>query len=143
MFDAEPQRAIGIIDHDPHFQTDRLASGMLDFGHGTATFTCGMQLAPFQRVNVFGDAGAVEIDIPFNAPPDRPCTMRHQHADSIEEISLPVCDQYTIQGELFARAILEGTPVPTPIEDSVANMRVIEAVIESGRSGGWVEIARR
>ena len=56
---------------------------------------------------------------------------------------LPVCDQYTIQGELFAQAILEGTPVPTPLEDSVANMRVIEAVIASGQSGGWVETARR
>src|SRR4029078_7451912 len=100
-----------------------------EFANGTATFICGMQLAPFQRVNIFGDQGRVEIDIPFNAPPNRPCTMRHQRGNETEKIALPVCDQYTIQGELFSKAILEGTPVPTPIEDSVANMRVIEAVV--------------
>ena len=80
----------------------------------------------------------MEIDIPFNAPPDRPCTMRHQHAGGIDEIALPVCDQYTIQGDLFAESILHDRPVPTPIEDAVANMRVIEAVIASGRAGTWV-----
>ena len=52
-------------------------------------------------------------------------------AEEIEEIVFAVCDQYTIQGDLFARAILDGTPVPTPIEDAVANMQVIEAVVAS------------
>ena len=138
LFGAEPRRVLGTVEYDPTFGTDRLASGILDFGGGTSTFTCGTQVAPYQRVNIFGTEGRVEIDIPFNAPPDRPCTMRHQHGDGTDEIVLPVCDQYTIQGELFARAVLDDTPVPTPLTDGVANMRVIEAVIESGRTGGWV-----
>ena len=138
IFAAEPRRVLGLVDYDPVFKTDRLASGILEFAAGTSTFTCGTQLAPFQRVNIFGDRGRVEIDIPFNAPPDRPCTMRHQQGHEIEEISLSICDQYTIQGDLFSRAILDDLPVPTPIEDSVANMRVIEAVIASGRLGAWV-----
>jgi predicted dehydrogenase len=137
LFDEEPRRVFGIVDYDPELKVDRLASGILDFGDGTSTFTCGTQIAPFQRVNIFGDQGRVEIDIPFNAPPDRPCTMRHQHAGGTDEIALPVCDQYTIQGELFSLAVLNDLPVPTPIEDAVANMRVIERVIASGRSGQW------
>ena len=137
IFDAEPERVLGIVEYDPQLKTDRLASGVLDFGSGTATFTCSTQLAPFQRVNVFGTAGRVEIDIPFNAPNDRPCTMRHQHAGGIDEIALPVCDQYTIQGDLFARSVLDDRPVPTPITDAVANMRVIERVVESGKMGAW------
>jgi len=137
IFDAEPERVLGIVEYDPQLKVDRLASAILDFGSGTATFTCGTQLAPFQRVNIFGTAGRVEIDIPFNAPNDRPCTMRHQHAGGIDEIALPVCDQYTIQGDLFARSVLEDRPVPTPITDAVANMRVIERVVESGKVGGW------
>ena len=141
LFDEEPRRVFGIVDYDPKLKVDRLASGILDFGDGTSTFTCGTQIAPFQRVNIFGDRGRVEIDIPFNAPPDRPCTMRHQHAGGTDEIALPVCDQYTIQGDLFSLAVLNDQPVPTPIEDAVANMKVIEAVIESGGSGKWVEIA--
>jgi predicted dehydrogenase len=140
LLECEPRRVLGLVEYDPAFGTDRLASGMLDFGPaGTATFTCSTQLAPFQRVNIFGDEGRVEIDIPFNAPPERPCTMRHERHGRTEEIALPVCDQYSIQGDLFARAVLENTPVPTPIEDAVANMRVIEAVLESGNSGRWVE----
>jgi predicted dehydrogenase len=91
-------------------------------------------------VNIYGTAGRVEIEIPFNAPPDRPCRMWHQRGGSIEEISFPVCDQYTIQGDLLSRAILEDTPVPTPLGDALANMRVIEAVVESGRANGWVTI---
>jgi predicted dehydrogenase len=138
IFGAEPQRVCGIVEYDPQLKTDRLTSGLLDFGRGTSTFTCSTQLAPYQRVNIFGDAGRIEIEIPFNAPPDRPCKIWHQHAGGVEEIVFDVCDQYTIQGDLFARAILDDTPVPTPIEDAVANMEVIEAIVRSAKSGGWV-----
>jgi predicted dehydrogenase len=138
IFDAEPRRVMGIVEYDPNFKTDSLASGILDFGAGTSTFTCGTQLAPYQRVNIFGDRGRIEIDIPFNAPGDRPCTMRHERAGHIKEMSLPMCNQYTIQGELFSCAVLEDRPVPTSIEDAVANMRVIEAVVASGKAGAWI-----
>ena len=137
IFDAEPERVVGIVEFDPLFETDRLASAIMDFGRGTATFTCGTQLASYQRVNILGTQGRVEIEIAFNAPPDRPCRVWHQRGDEIEEILLPVVDQYTIQGDLFAQAILNDTPVPTPIEDAVANMQVIERIFESAREGTW------
>jgi predicted dehydrogenase len=137
IFDDEPQRVFGMVEYDPAFHTDRLASGVLDFGSGTASFTCSTQLASYQRVNIFGTTGRIEIEIPFNAPPDRPCKMWHQQGDEVDAIELEVCDQYTIQGDLFARAILNDTPVPTPIADAVDNMKVIEAVVRSGKSGGW------
>jgi len=138
IFGAEPQRVCGIMEYDPRFKTDRLTSGILDFGDGTATFTCSTQLVPYQRVNIFGTEGRVEIEIPFNALPDRPCKMWHHHGAEIEEIALEVCNQYTIQGDLFSQAVLHDTEVPTPLEDAVANMRVIEALIGSARSGLWV-----
>jgi len=141
IFGAEPARVCGIVDRDPQMKVDRLTSGMLDFGRGTATFTCATQLAPYQRVNIYGTAGRVEIEIPFNAPPDRPCRIWHQRGDTVEEIAFDVCDQYTVQGDLFSKAILENTPVPTPIEDAAANMRVIEAVFASAERGGWADVA--
>jgi predicted dehydrogenase len=131
IFDAEPQAVWGIIEYDPEFKVDRIASGMLEFEQGTSTFTCSTQLAPFQRVNIFGTEGRVEIAIPFNAPPDRPSKVWHQRGDEVREIVLDICDQYTIQGDLFSRAVLENTPVPTPLEDAVANMEVIEAIVRS------------
>jgi predicted dehydrogenase len=141
IFGEEPRRVMGILDYDPNFKTDRIASGILDFGRGTATFTCSTQLASYQRANIFGDMGRIEIEIPFNAPPDRPCRIWHGASAGVEEITFDICDQYTIQGEEFSLAIINDTPVPTPIEDALANMKVIEAVVESGRSGKWIELA--
>ncbi len=140
IFDEEPHRVIGWVEYDPRMKTDRLASAILDFGRGTSTFTCSTQLVPYQRVNIFGTEGRVEIEIPFNAPPDRPCRIWHQSGRDIAEIAFEICDQYTIQADLFAQAILQNTPVPTPIEDAVANMKVIEAVAKSGQDNAWVKL---
>ena len=63
------------MERDPATQIDRLTSAVLEFAAGTATFTCGTQIASYQRVNVFGTSGRIEIEIPFNAPPDRPCRI--------------------------------------------------------------------
>ncbi|MFN0121186.1 MAG: Gfo/Idh/MocA family protein [Blastocatellia bacterium] len=139
IFGAEPARVVATVEHDPDFGTDRLVSGLLDFGAGTATFTCSTQLSPYQRVNIYGTEGRVEIEIPFNAPPDKPCRMWHQRGAEIQEIVFDVCDQYTIQGDLFSLAILNDTSVPTPLEDAVANMKVLEAIVESGKTGAWVK----
>jgi predicted dehydrogenase len=138
LFDAEPQRVLGILEYDPQFGTDRLASGVLDFGDGTSTWTCSTQLADYQRVNIIGTEGRVEIEIPFNAPPDRPCRIWHQRGAKVEEIVFDVVDQYGLQGDLFSLAVLNDTPVPTPLDDAVANMRVIEAVVRSAETGAWV-----
>jgi predicted dehydrogenase len=138
IFDAEPERVCGIVEYDPLLKTDRLASGILEFGRGTSTFTCATQLSPYQRVNIFGTTGRIEIEIPFNAPPDQPCKIWYQHGNEIEEILFDVCNQYTIQGDRFSQAVLNNTSVPTPIEDAVANMKVIEAIIRSAKIGTWV-----
>lgn len=140
IFDAEPNRVLGILDYDPDFKTDRIASGILDFGTGTATFTCSTQLTPYQRVNIFGTEGRVEIEIPVNAPPDRHCKIWHQHGIQIDEINFEICDQYIIETDAFSLAVLNDTPVPTPIEDAVANMKVIDAMVKSGRENGWAAL---
>lgn len=138
LFKAEPTRVCGIVEFDPQFKVDRLASAILDFGSGTSSFTCSMSVAPYQRVNIFGTTGRVEIEIPFNAPPDRPCKLWHQQGSEITEILIDVCDQYHIQGELFSLAILNNTPVPTPIEDAVQNMVVIENIFAAAKQGTWL-----
>jgi predicted dehydrogenase len=138
IFGAEPLRVAGIAEFDPNFKTDVLSSAILDFGNGTSTFTCSTQMAPYQRVQIFGDRGRVEIEIPFNAPPGKPCRLWFQNQDAvIEEIEFGICDQYTIQGDLFSRAILDDTAVPTPIEDAVGNMQTIESIFRAAESNQW------
>jgi predicted dehydrogenase len=137
IFGAEPRRVCGIMEEYPEMKVDRLTSGILEFVSGTSTFTCATQLVPYQRVNIFGTKGRIEIEIPFNAPPDRPCKIWHGDDAIIEEVILEICNQYTIQGDLFSRAVLEDREVPTPLEDAVANMQVIDALVRSARSGSW------
>jgi predicted dehydrogenase len=142
LFEAQPKRVLGLVEHDSRFEVDRLASAILDFGHGTATFTCSMQVAPLQQVHILGTHGRIDLcEVPFNAPNDRPCVVRYAAGSEFHSINCDVCDQYTIQGDLFAEAILNDTPVPTPIEDAVANMEVIEAIIASGKANGWKALA--
>ena len=119
-----------------------MASIILDYGGAHCIGTCSTQLTPYQRVQVFGTAGRLEIQIPFNAPPDQPCqivvdTSGDLTGEGVETIAVDTCDQYTIQGDLFSQAILEGTDVPVPLEDAVMNMECIEAVFRSAESGRW------
>jgi predicted dehydrogenase len=144
FFGREPRRAWGWAEFDPRFRTDRLASAILDFETGTSTFTCSTQLAPYQRVNILGTSGRIEIEIPFNAPPDRPTRIWHQAGHQagapIEEIRFPICNQYGRQGDTFSLAVRNGTPALPKIEDAVANMRVIEAVLESQQTGRFANV---
>ena len=141
ILEGEPEKVIASVTRDPEFKTDVVASCMIDFGGLITTCTCGTKLAPYQSVHIHGTEGRVELQIPFNAPPDRPCILWHQKGEEITEIEIPTADQYTCQGDLMSQAILNDTEVPTPIADAVANMEVIEAIFRSERSGRWEAVS--
>lgn len=142
VFQAEPRRVLGLIERDPETGIDRLTSVILDFAAGQSTFTCGTQLAPYQRMNIFGDRGQIEVEIPFNPPVDRPARIvinnaREEPAGRKEIKEFPICNQYTIQGDLFSQSIREKTSQALALEESVKNMAVIDAVFRSAESGRW------
>lgn len=142
VFGEEPLRVIALIERDPQMSIDRLASAILDFPSGQSIFTCSTQLVPYQRMQLFGATGRIEIEIPFNAPPDRPCRIFVDDGSDlfgagIRTESFPVCDQYTIQGDLFSQAIRGHGDVPVPISDAIRNMAVIDALFRSAHSGNW------
>jgi len=140
LFGAEPLRVLGTMEYDPEFGTDRLCSGIMEFENGTSTFTCSTQLESYQRVNAMGTAGRIEIEIPFNAPPGQACKVWIQNAGGLCEWQSEPCDQYTIQGDLFSRAILDDSLVPTPLVDAVDNMRVLEGIVRSADENKWVSL---
>ena len=146
-FGEAPTRAVGLIERDSEFGTDRLTSALLDFPGGHAIFTCSTQMVPYQRVQFLGTKGRIEIEIPFNAPKDRPTRIFIDETGDIfgggiRTEEFPTADQYTIQGDEFSKAVLEGGDVPVPLEDAIQNMAVIEAVFKSAEKGGWVEVER-
>lgn len=142
IFGAEPCRVMGLIERDPELGVDRLTSAMLDFEVGQASFTCSTQLAPYQRIHILGTRGRIEVEIPFNVPPNRSVRLFIDDGSDlfgagIEVQEFPICNQYTIQGDLFSRAIREQIEQAIPLEDAVSNMAVIDAVFRSGSSGRW------
>jgi predicted dehydrogenase len=142
LFGEEPTRVVACVDRDPEFGTDRLTSALLEFRGGQSTLTCSTQLVPYQRMQVLGTRGRIEVEIPVNAPPDRPCRIffddgRDAFGSGIEIRTFAVCDQYTLQADEVSRAIREGRPAPVPLEDAVANMEVIDALFRSAASGTW------
>jgi predicted dehydrogenase len=144
-FGVEPVRVVGCIDRDPTMDTDRLTSAILEFPSAQAIFTCSTQLVPYQRVQFLGTKGRIEIEIPFNAPNDRPTRIVIDGgdlfgADRVTE-EFPICEQYTLQGDQFSKAILEDTEVPVPLEEAIRNMKVIEAIFRSAKSGLWEMVA--
>ena len=141
-FGSEPTRIVSTIDRDPVMQTDRLTSALMEFAGGQAMFTCSTQLVPYQRLHFVGTKGRIELEIPVNAPPDRPTrllidTGSDLFGGGVTVETFPVCDQYTLQGDAFSKAVLEGGEVPVGVEDAVGNMAAIEAIFKSGRSGQW------
>lgn len=142
LFEREPTRAVALIERDPEFGTDRLSSGLVDFGGGHLSFTVSTQAVPYQRVNAFGTKGRIEVEIPFNAPADSPCRIflddGSQLGDrSARETSFPVVDQYQLQSEAFSRAIRSGGAIEGSLDLALGNMRVLDALYRSGASGRW------
>jgi len=143
LFDAEPVRAMALIDRDPNFKTDRTVSAMLDFGEGRRLeFTVSTQSASYQRVQAFGTQKRLEVEIPFNAPPGESTRIfvddgsRLGSASAVAEV-FPSCNQYTQQGDAFSQAIRGEITLPYGVDDAIRNMRVIDALIKSGGSGCW------
>jgi predicted dehydrogenase len=146
VLDAEPIRVVSAIDRDPTFGTDGLTSALIDFGQGRhLTFTVGTQCVPYQRVNVFGTKGRIEIVIPFNAPQGEETVIRIDDGRllgdaSAETVRIPPCDQYGLQGEAFAKAVRGVEPLAFGIDDARRMMRILDAAFASAEQRGWVDI---
>ena len=146
VLDAEARAVAAVVDVDPAFGTDRLTSGLVDFGGGRhLTFSVGTQCVPHQRVHVVGTAGRIEVMIPFNAPQGAATVIRlddgrHLGDEGMERITIAPSDQYGLQGEVFAKAIRGEEPAAYGVADALRMMRILDALMESGRSGRLVSL---
>ena len=142
LFDEEPTAVIAAVDRDPDLHVDRLASGLLCFPSGQASFNCATQLVPSQRMELFGTEGRIELEIPFSPPSDHACRILVDDGTQLggaaaEAITLPAVDQYRLQAERFSEAVRGVGAVSVTLEDAIANMSVIDALFRSVTSGRW------
>ncbi|HWF37426.1 MAG TPA: Gfo/Idh/MocA family oxidoreductase [Candidatus Acidoferrales bacterium] len=146
LYGEEPTRVFAEIERDPETRTDILTSAILEFPTGRCTFTCSTQIAYVQTMHLLGAEGRIQIQLPLNPPSDRPSEiiigdLKGPSPSGTEVESIPCVDQFTLQADLFSRAIRENTEVPVPPEDSVKNMAVIDAVFRSAEIREWVHPA--
>ena len=145
VYESEPRRVFSTIERDAATGTDTLTTAVLEFPNGHSTFTCSTRLAPYQRMIFHGTEGRIEVLIPFNAPHEHPTQIVIDTSDdltgeSAETIEFPICDQYEIQGTLFSQALRGNREQAIPLEDSVNNMKVIDAVFRSATTNQWEEL---
>jgi predicted dehydrogenase len=142
LFDAEPVEVISLIERDPDMNVDRLVSAMLRFDAGQCAFSVGTQIVHYQRMQIFGTTGRIEVEIPFNAPSDRESRIfvddgRDVFGSGIETITFPPVDQYVLQTDQFSKAVRGAGKVPVPLENAIANMKVIDALFRSAERRDW------
>jgi predicted dehydrogenase len=146
VFECEPRRAIALVDLDPRFNTDRVVSGIIDFGEGRrADFTVSTQAVAHQRLEIYGATGRVELPIPFNPPLGGAARIlvdanRAIGSSSARSIETAPVDQYQLEAEAFGRAIRGLSPLTYGVEDAIANMRVVDALLRSSASNRWENI---
>lgn len=131
----EPESVQASIRNDAEFQVDILTSGILRFPSADSIFTCGARHSYYQRSQIIGEQGRIEIEIPFNAPPGKPSRIFVEAGGALRTEEFPACNQYTIQGDLFSLAVRHGGAPPVPLESSLANMAAIDALFRSAASG--------
>ena len=136
----EPKKLVSQINIDQEFQTDNLTSVIIDFGKARGTFTVGTKTFPEQRVDIYGSSGIITIQIPFNTYHDVPAKITVTTKIGVREVQFDPADHYGLQFDAFAQAIKENKPVPTPIEDAINNMKVIDAIVASAETGQWVSL---
>jgi predicted dehydrogenase len=141
LFGREPVRAVSTLVRDPVFKTDILVSAVLDFGEGrAATFSIGTQMFPCQSVSATGSGGSLSIEVPFNMYPDVPGRITVAAGVGRRLIETRIADQYLLEFDAYAEAVIHKTEAPTPAADAVANMAVLDALFKSAAGGAWEEV---
>ena len=146
-FAAEPVRVMALFDIDPNFGTDRMISATLEFKEGHATFICSTQAGPttggsHQQFGVLGGKGWLRADFPFSHSTPSYCRISIGDTASLgglpaREEAFNAVNQYQLQAERFSRLVRGQKVEAFPIENAVANMKVIDALFRSGKSKNW------
>lgn len=115
---------------------DEQLVAMLDFGDGLfAHFDCGFNQGPRQHCNISGTEGYLSIPQAFNPGEKRSVIQEVKGGQTVQVHPFDGVDEYALIADDFMDTISGGAPA-YPIRDSVGNMRVITALLESAKNDG-------
>ncbi len=142
LLGSEPKRVLCLLQKDEKFNVDTLVSGILDFGESRSLFTVAGQAFPKQGVSVYGTGGTLSLEIPFNPYPDVSGHLNVRTSIGQRDVHIGSVDHYLLEFEYFAQAVREGISLSYSNEDTLSNMKVIDALFKSAKSGKWEEVVK-
>lgn len=140
LYNRDPSVVSAMFEYDDHYAVDVAFYGILQFGDGQFGFaSSGYRHARSVSYEVYGDRGSVSVES-FMTSDHKSTTVRLMIDGEASERKFPPVNAYTLQADSFARCVREGETPITPADDAIKNMAVIEALIESGRTGRHVSV---
>jgi predicted dehydrogenase len=122
-------------DFRPEFGVEVSLAGILGFSDGrTAVFDCGFRATGQGLYNVAGTAGSIECANAF--VPQSAVRVSVESGGQRRDEQIGAVDQYALEAEAFAAALLARTPVPLAPSGAVEMLRSIEALRRSAQEGG-------
>jgi predicted dehydrogenase len=143
IYNEEPEMVFGKIKYDSGFGVDVYVKGMMKFNHGLASFSAGTKASPHEEVRIIGTKGMLTINHPFYGVPTMESnTTIHLCPNYGEKISFEIEgeNQYMKMVDHFAESILNETPPKITLQNSINNMKVIDAIFASDKSGKWERV---
>ena len=142
LFQDEPVEvtALGANSGDPRFsEVHEMTASVLRFpGDRLAVFTCSFGAAGADAYQVVGTKGELWLKPAFDYHADYKLRLKVNGKE--KEISVDKVDQFGGEIEYFSRCILEDSePEPNGYE-GLADVRVVEALLQSMRSGHPVKL---
>ena len=144
IFGGEPKRLFGRLDVDLALGVDTSAAGILEFAEGIATISCSFGADGQGSYRIVGTDGTIEAPrgiIPGlgTRAPEGLVVVIDADGNRREEIFAPV-NQYSKMVDAFSEAVLNKRSVPLPPEDSLNNIKVLEALSRSSAENIAVDV---
>jgi predicted dehydrogenase len=129
---GEP-RSVTAFGHVGASGVDEVLGAVLQFdGDRLAVVDCGLTVSRRQEYEVVGTEGAMSVPLAF-LPGTSDCEIRLVKGSEASVLTIPGINQYQLMVEHFADVVAGRSPLALPLEDAVANLRAIEAILRSAR----------
>lgn len=137
-FGEEPQ-SVFAVQREGVEVDDALYITLAFSGGRAAQLTVGFDSWASQYVEISGDAGLVRFDKAWNNE-NQDVALEYHSADGVETIPFPPTHQFTHQLAHLCECLESGQPHRISPENSIGQMRVLDAIAESMQTGEVVRL---
>ncbi|MBU8879256.1 Gfo/Idh/MocA family oxidoreductase [Bacillus sp. FJAT-29790] len=143
ILDAEPRRVFASNQKDPEGQVDMSVAGIMEFENGiTALFDAAMDRTRIDYYEIIGTQGSLRVPrafVPQMFNGEAPIVINTM--DGIQREEKLIGHQYVLEVEYFSQCVLDGGMPNQMVENTVRNLKVIDACFESIEKETFVNVS--